>query len=245
MSVLCCAWQKNQKAIPWRCHMSAWVPEVASRVHRSRCRTKVMQPPQLPIRRAAIQDWQYCSHRSHRVRYHRRYHRTPRCYQVSDITRQVGFFSLYLIPISTIAGRQQIQEKLLLDLIKLTELTVFFLLSHHILRICKKRKYFNRPDEKKVLSFAKCSLFHIVRTLNEQSSIYLSVCLSAYLCVCLCVPSVDTITFEGVTGFKKKFGGCLLCIECSSGIKIQSKILIPILTKESSLKLHFMSIFNI
>ena len=42
---------------------------------------------------------------------------------------------------------------------------------------------------------------------------------------------VDTIIFEGVSGSKKKYGGCLLCLKCRSGIEILSKIMILILNR--------------
>ena len=42
---------------------------------------------------------------------------------------------------------------------------------------------------------------------------------------------MDTITFKSDIGinFINKFGGCLLCMKCRSGIEIQSNIMILIL----------------
>ena len=76
--------------------------------------------------------------------------------------------------------------------------------------------------------FDECSCFVCLRTRNKQKN---SVCLSVRQSACLYVrPSSKFVRkhkyFWRSLHIQTKFGGCLLCIKCSSGIEIQSEIMI-------------------
>ena len=86
-------------------------------------------------------------------------------------------------------------------------------------------------EKKKFSPSDKCLWFLCLRRQNKPKNISVcrSGCLDIWMYVRTCTFHVDTITFEGVSGSKKKFGGCLPCMKYRSGIEIQSNIMILIL----------------
>ena len=121
----------------------------------------------------------------------------------------------------------------------------YFLMTYGV---CKKRKYCNRMSEKK--NSLLLMNFHVLYVLEDKTiislftysicdekvtsnkkfrlsarpSVCLAVCLSGCLSVCLYVDFYCRHNnFRRSYRIETKFGGCLLCIKCGSGIKIQSK----------------------
>ena len=90
--------------------------------------------------------------------------------------------------------------------------------------VCKKRKYCNRMSEKKKFSpFDECSCFVNLKRQKEQKKnfVRLSVCPSVFLDVHTYVDfSCGHNNFRRSQRIQTKFGGCLLCMKCSSGLKL-------------------------
>ena len=85
----------------------------------------------------------------------------------------------------------------------------YFHITHGV---CKKRKYCNRMSEKK--NYLLLMNVHVLYVLEDKTSkknfrlpVYVYVCLSVCLFVRTWTFHVDTITFEGVSGYKQNLVG--------------------------------------
>ena len=89
-------------------------------------------------------------------------------------------------------------------------------------------------EKKKFSPFDECSCFVYVKRQKEHNKI--SVCLSVWMSECLYVRTYVDFScghnnFRRSERIQTKFGECLLCMKCRSGIAIQSNTMILILTQ--------------
>ena len=97
----------------------------------------------------------------------------------------------------------------------------YFLITYEV---CKKRKYCNRMSEQK--NSLLLINVHVLYVLEDKTSKKNSVCLYVRTYVDF---SCGHNNFRRNQRIQTKFGGCLLCLKCRSGIEIQSNIMILIL----------------
>ena len=111
----------------------------------------------------------------------------------------------------------------------------YFLITYGV---CKKRKYCNRMSEKK--NSLLLTNVHDLYVLEDKTSqkkfpfVCMDVCMSVCLSVCLDLRTYVDFScghnnFWRSWRIQTKFGGCLLCMKCGSGIEIQSNFVILIL----------------
>ena len=110
---------------------------------------------------------------------------------------------------------------------RIFELSYLFTFSSHTEYVKRESTVISRV--KKKLFFCSCSNVHVLYVLEEKTStknVLVSVCLSG--CTYVDFRRAHN-KFRRSQLIQTKFGGCLLCMKCRSGIKIQSEIMILIL----------------